>query len=469
MSTKQFLRIIWARKWLVLLLFVLAASGGIAFVLTLPKQYVATSSLVVDMRSDPLMGALSAPLNMATQVDILTSDRVATRVVKMLGVERSPSAVQQWREATGAKIPLDRYFADLLQKGLAVDPGRRSNVITINFASQDAAFAASAANAFAQAAMDVSVEMRVEPARQSATFFDAQTKSLRTGLEAAQAKLSSYQQANGIVVSDERLDSETARYNALTSEIAAAQAANLEALGRQRNTGSELSPDIQQSGAVQGLKGQLAMAETKMNEISGIVGPNHPQRQQLDAQIAGIKQQLAAEMRRVSGGTSVVNRASSQKVVELRALAEAQKKQLLSMRSQRDQIAVLVRDVDTAQRAYDAVSQRVTQVTMESQTNQSMLRLLSQAVEPFAPSRSRQLAGILGSLVGGMLLAAAVAVGLELLTRRVRGMEDLMVLDGVPVIGILRPAASKRPVFRQLSGGRVTNAQSVIPFSGTRQ
>ena len=141
----------------------------------------------------------------------------------------------------------------------------------------------------------------------------------------------------------------------------------------------------------------------------------------------------------------------------------------MSLRSQRDQIAVLVRDVDTAQRAYEAVSQRVTQVTMESQTNQSMLRLLSQAVEPFAPSRSKQLAGILGSLVGGLLLGAAAAIGLELLGRRVRGMEDLMVLQGVPVIGILRPAASKRPVFRQLAGGRSSPSPPLLPISGTHQ
>ena len=71
--------------------------------------------------------------------------------------------------------------------------------------------------------------------------------------------------------------------------------------------------------------------------------------------------------------------------------------------------------------------------------------------------------------MGGLLLSAAVALGLELLSRKVRGMEDLMVLQGVPVIGILRPAASKRPVFRQLAGGRSSLSQPMLPISGTRQ
>ncbi|HJW10914.1 MAG TPA: chain length determinant protein EpsF, partial [Albitalea sp.] len=432
----------------------------------LPKQYVANASLVIDVRPDPILGMLMSQASMATQIEILRSDKVATRVVKILGMENSPNAVQQWREATGARIPLDRYFADLLELGLTVEPLRGSNVVNIAFASQDPAFAAAAANAFAQAAIDTAVEMRVEPARQSATWFDGQTKTLRANLEQAQAKLSKYQQEKGIVVSDERLDLENTRLSALTAQLAAAQAESVDASGRQRGTGSELSPDVQQSAVVQSLKTQLAGAETKLSEISSIVGANHPQRVQLEAQIAELKQQLAAEVRRVSGSTSAVSRASSAKVAELRAMVEAQKKQLLSLRSERDQISVLVRDVETAQRSYDAVSQRQGQMTMESQTNQSMLRLLTQAVQPSEPSNKKRIIGGLGSLIGGLLLGAAVAIGLELLDRRVRGTEDMLVLYGVPVIGVLRSADSKQPVYRQLSGTRPA-PKPALPMPGT--
>ena len=65
------------------------------------------------------------------------------------------------------------------------------------------------------APMDVSVELRVATARQSASFLEDQTKSLRANLEQAQARLSKFQQTKGIVVTDERLDQENARYSAL--------------------------------------------------------------------------------------------------------------------------------------------------------------------------------------------------------------------------------------------------------------
>jgi chain length determinant protein EpsF len=450
----QYLRIIWARKWIVIGLFVVIAAAGIATTLLLPRQYTAETSLVVDIRIDPALGALApalaAPSYMQTQVDILKSERVASRAVKILGVERSAAAVAQWRENTKAKISLERYFADVLERGLSVEPGRGSSIINISFTAPDPIFAQAAANAFAQAYMDVSVELRVAPARQSATFLEDQNKTLRANLEAAQARLSKFQQSKGIVVTDERLDQENARYNTLMTQLAMAQAEQVDTSTRQRNSGGETSPDVMQSPMVVSLKGQIASAETKLSEISSIVGKNHPTRLALEAQIAELKQQLAAETRRVAGGSTVSNRSSGQKVAELQAMVDAQKRQLLSLRSDRDQIAVYQRDVDAAQHAYDAVSQRLGVVNLEGQNNQANTRLLSPAVEPLEPSRPKIPAGIAGSLLAALAVGILAALGLEMLDRRVRAPQDLMVTAGVPVIGVLRPAGSKLPVFRRL-------------------
>jgi uncharacterized protein involved in exopolysaccharide biosynthesis len=211
-----------------------------------------------------------------------------------------------------------------------------------------------------------------------------------------------------------------------------------------------MSPDVLQSPAIQGLKTQLAGAETRLTEISNVVGRNHPSRISLEAQINELKQQLADETRRVAGSASVSNRGSSQKVAELQAMVDAQKKQLLSLRSDHDQIAVYQRDIDTAQRAYDAVSQRLGLLNLEGQNNQANTRLLSPAVEPIEPSRPKILLGIIGSLLGGLAVGFLAALWLEMRDRRVRIPEDLLVMAGVPVIGVLRPVGSKQPVFRRL-------------------
>jgi capsular polysaccharide biosynthesis protein len=76
--------------------------------------------------------------------------------------------------------------------------------------------------------------------------------------------------------------------------------------------------------------------------------------------------------------------------------------------------------------------------------------LLSPAVEPLTPSRPKLLNGVLASLIAGLVAAIAAALALELLDRRVRDPEDLLAIAGVPVVGVLRPATSRRPVYRRL-------------------
>jgi chain length determinant protein EpsF len=455
MTATQILRILWARRWVFLLIFALAGGAGMTYVLLQPKQYVAQVSLLVDVKPDPILGVMmpgmAQPAFMATQVEMIRSERVASRVVKMLGVDRSDTAVQQWREETGAKMPIEVYFAEILLNGLSVEASRGTNFITVSYTAQDPKFAAAAANAFARAFLDVSIDLRVEPARQYAGWFDEQSKVLRTNLEQAQTRLSKYQQEKGIT--DERLEQETARLNMLMGQMLAAQTEQADTRSRLQTSGGEYSPDVQNSAAVQSLKTQLATAQTRLSEISSIVGGNHPQRLALEAQIAELRQQLASEMRRVSGGTAAASRASARKLGELQALVEEQKNRVLSMRSSRDDIQVLVRDVENAQRAYEGARQRLSQLQLESQTDQANVRVMSPATEPADPSLRRQtkLAVLLMGLA--VVLAGGAALGLEVLDRRVRAPEDMFAVEGVPVLGVLRPEGSKLPVYRRLALG----------------
>ena len=131
-------------------------------------------------------------------------------------------------------------------------------------------------------------------------------------------------------------------------------------------------------------------------------------------------------------------------------MLDAQKKLMLALRNDRDQISVFLRDVDTAQRAYEAVTSRVGQFNLESQNNQANTRLLSPAVEPLEPSRPKVKTGVIGSIIAGLAVGLLVAVGWEFLDRRVRDREDLMIIPGVPVIGVLSVDGAKRPTFRRL-------------------
>ncbi len=468
LNLRQILLILRLRWPLVLALFVLVMAVAFVVSLRMPKKYTAETSLLLDIRADPLVATLMPSIAsrefLGTQVEIIQSDRLAGRVAKMLGMTEGPAAVEQWRQGTQGRVPIETYYGSILRNGLTVVPARNTNLIDIGFTGGDPRFVAAAANAFARAYIEFSVELRIEPSRQYGTFFDERLKILRTQLEESQRKLSNFQRERGIIAT-ERVDLESSRLATTMAQLATAQAELAETNSRQRNTGTETSPDVQSSTVVQGLKSELARAETKLQEISSIVGSNHPQRVQLEAQIASIKSQIATEMRRVSGVTATVNRATGQKIAELAAVAEAQKRTVLGLRAQLDEMALLQRDVETAQRAHDAVANRRSQVSLESQADQATARVLTPAVEPLGPS-SPKIAKNMGVAAAlGLALAIAAALGWEMLDRRVRSPADLDFVEGVPVLGVVSPwtDAHRRGQFRPRGPQRLPPADKNYP------
>lgn len=473
MNLRQLLLILRLRWWLVLLVLLLSLGGTLAATLLMPKQYTAETSLLLDIKTDPLlatlMPAMATPAYIATQTEIIRSDRVAGRVVSMLGLAQSPSAVAQWREETEGRVPLESYFGSLLQRGLVVEPGKGSTLLNVSFSGTDPKFAAAAANTFAKAYMDLTVELKLDPAKQYSSFFDDRFKTLRTDLENAQARLSAFQQNKGIIVSAERMDQETARLNALEVSLAGALAESADTSSRQRNAGTETSVDVQQSAIVQGLKSELAKAQTKLSEISSVMGSQHPQRLALEAQISELRQQISAEMRRVSGATSSMNRITGQKIAELRSMVDAQKRTVLNLRAQRDEAAVLLKDLETAQRAYDQVATRRSQLSLESQADQVPVRVLSPAVEPLRPSKPNLPKNMVAALVVGLILGVAAAAALEMVDRRVRSEADLLVMDGVPVLGVLSSKPSTAWYGRRAAlGMRTTPPRLTLDAGGLR-
>ena len=428
MSLHQFLLILRSRYRVALGVLLGTMTLTLLVSLLLPNRYTAVTSVVVDVRTpDPIAGlvlpATAMISYMPTQVDIVNSDRVAQKVVSLLKLDQSPAIKEQWIEATDGNGRLDVWLAELLQSKLTVKPSRESDVINISFVSADPAFSAAVANAFAQAYIDTNVDLKVEPARQYSKWFEAQTKTLRENLERAQARLSDYQQKEGIVVTDERLDSETARLNELTAQLAVTQGQTADSQSKQRAAAN--LPEFTQNIVLQNLRIDVARLEAKQKEAAGNLGANHPQYQRMTAELDALRQKLDAETRHVAGGFVTAGNVGRDKEIALRKLIADQKERLLELRHLRDQSAVLLGDVASAQKALDAVAQRFTQTTLESQTTQTNISVLTPASVPITPSSPKPLLYTLIAALVGLLLGVAAAFGMEMSDRRVRSSDDL--------------------------------------------
>jgi polysaccharide biosynthesis transport protein len=445
MTLQQFLLILRARWVVALLTLLITVATTVAVSLILPKQYTANAAVVVDVKSpDPVTGQLlagmMAPGYMATQIDIINSDRVAQRVVKLLRMEESAAIRQQWQEETEGKGQLLNWLAALLQKNLDVKPSRESNVINIGYTGADPDFSAAVANAFAQAYLDVNLDLKLAPVRQYAAFFDEQSKTARERLDTALAALSTYQQTNGLVAADDRLDYETARLNEISSQLTQIQAQTTDSQSKRQNSKADTVAEVMQSPLINGLKSDIARLEAKLQESNINLGKNHPQTIRNEAELASLRAQLQTETRKITSSIDTTYQVSRQREDELKKAMNAQKAKVLELNKQRDELRVLRNDIDIAQRAFESISQRASQTNVESQNSQTNIAVLNAAAPPNAPSKPRVLLNVLVSIFLGTLLGVGLALMLELANRKVRSADDLAEALDLPVLGSIASA-----------------------------
>jgi len=461
MNVHQFLLILLARKKLILGTLLLTVLLALGWSVVQPRTYEATASVLLNYKGvDPLTGLTMPgqlmPGYMATQMDIIGSKNVALRVVDTLRLGSSPAVVRQFQAATDGKGTVRDWLAELLLRKLDIRPSRESSVVEISFSGADPVFAAAVANAFAEEYQRATVQLKTEPAKNAANYFNEQTRQLRDNLEAAQARLSKYQQEKGIVSLDNnRVDVELSRLNDLSAQLVMAQAAAMEAGSRERAAGSAInSPDVANNALIQNLRVNLAGAEAKLAETGSRFGRNHPQYLSASAEAGRLRAELGSALGTVTRSVGANADVFRQREAELRSELAAQKTRVLELNRTRDELGPLLKDLEGAQRAFDSASQRHAQTRIEAQSEQSDISVLNPAVAPLEPSGPRVLLNTLVSIVLGTILGVGLALALELMARPVRSSDDLKEVLGIPVLGAIawRAPSPRTGRMRRLMG-----------------
>jgi chain length determinant protein EpsF len=468
MTFKHFFAALRYRIWLITAIVGVVLAAVVAVSLSMTPRYSAQSRVLIDVKSpDPVAGSvLPAHLlasYIATQVELIGSERVALRVVERLGLARSPDVIRAYaeRDVKGDES-IELFVARLLLEGLKVRPSKDTNLLDIAFSSLDRQLVAPIANAFVDAYADETVDIRVGPARQSRDFFVEQANQYREVLQKATARLNEFRASRGLTSTDERDDIEMLRLQQLQSQLTEAQNSRIEATRRgdaattARRDGSSAVSEVLGNSLIQSLKGELARTEARLQERSAVYGSDHPEMVRLRREIESIQTRLATETDAIVQSLARTSTVAAQREAELAEQVRRQRAVALGNKTSRETILTLQRDVDLAQRNFDSVSQRVTQASLESQATQANVSVVSRATTPALPSTPNlplnvSIAVVLGSLLG--VLAALVA---ESFHGRIRFAEDLARATGAEVLAILR-SAPVRTLALGRSGGANAN------------
>ncbi len=427
------------KRWRLELVVFLAVLGAIAVWTALsPKSYVATSSVLFDDVSvDPVQGtsggdSLSALLT--TQSDVVQSEAVAAEVVRSQQLA-GPAVISSWQKATGGVGDVNTWYGRQLLGGLQVVPEKSSRVLKIQYRSANPEWSSLLANGFVVSYLDQRLKSKTDPARTYSRWFTERTREVRATLEAAQARLTQFKRQTGIVDSG-TVDAEATRLSELSGQYTGAQASAAE-LNARAGTSVSASPDVQGSGVVQGLRSQIAGKTAQISEMSSNLGPNHPDLIAAKAELSELRARLGGEIGTATRSVQAASAAANSKQATLDRLLQQQRGRMLGLAGDRSKLDVLARDVDSAQAAYNSVTQRLETMRLQAlapSTNAHQLDLASPPVLPSDPNVP--LRALLG-LVLGVLLAVGVGIAAETLRPRIRTATGAAMASGTPVLATL--------------------------------
>ncbi|MDX6750238.1 polysaccharide biosynthesis tyrosine autokinase [Geminicoccaceae bacterium 1502E] len=502
---RSVLRTIARRKWTMALIMATIMSGTALWIARATPYYSADALIVVETRpssivrvDEAVQEVISDKAKVNTEVAVLRSRSLATRVIRELGLDRDPDfapeesidgdpagsrsstghlrafaslaeeAVSEVRdllagarssassgmgatpdrpgghvpapdgaeEAREAAIVLDRFL-----KSLTVESEEGSRLIRIGFTSTTPAKAALIANKLVDSYIESQLETKTEGARRAAAWLEARLAELGETVRLLERDV---QQQRALTGSD-GIDIALQGLAQRNASLVQAQTAAAEARGRYEQVRTILQgrgnvdalPGIIASPNVQALRARQTELLTRLAQLQTSYGDRHPQVLDVRAELAGIGQRLKREIGNILTGMHNEMDVAEKQEAALRDKLEEATREMFELRTADAAIGQTAQRLEANQGLYRNLLERYTEVVALRDNQQADVRIISSAQVPLAPSFPNAPKLMVLSLVGSASLAVLFLVATERLRQSLDTLENVERQIGLPVIGAI--------------------------------
>lgn len=390
-NLREMMRILWRRRWLMLVTFAVVMAGTVLLLSQLTPRYTATAQVMVDPRQQNIVDieqVLSGlPVNAETiqsEIEVLTSRNLAARVIEQNNLLAQP----EFKTAGAAETARNRAV-DIYMERLRVKVAGRSRVIDISFQSGNPALAAQVANSIADLYLTEQLETKFEATRRASAFLDDRLEQLQQAAEQAELEVARYRTESRLGASI----SERQRMNEINTAITQATSDLDQARGR-----------LQQLYALQSGGAQDADTAWLSDPL-----------QKAEADVSSAEQTLARMKQEQQNVQSSV-RDPNESAVKLRTLE---------------------RDAQASRALFETFLNRSKQTREQYGLERADARLISRADVPSSPSFPDKRLFLLLGLVGGLGIALALAFISEQMDGGFRSSDQIESMLGLPAISMM--------------------------------
>lgn len=483
-------------RWACLTVFVLVVGGMMVDSYTQIPTYRAQARMLIEDPSADLGTPADMMRNvpeqdpeiyMETQLRIMRGRDLAQRVAQKLDLSKAPEfngrgptptalargialvkfyAAWPYRLVVSSSLappdplaspasPVDsRSYGDALVSRLSVALVRGSQLVDLTYDSSDPAFAAQAANVFAEEYVAQNLAIKVAALENGATWLTGEVARQQQTVQQSERGLALYREKQDAGALDSSQNIVVARVNQLNDAVTKARTDRIqkEGLWKQIQSAGQDAESISSVIAnpfIQQLKGQVTQLQQDYSRTSERYGEKHPDVLKVTSQFANAERQLEAEIKKATvNAKNDYDAALTQERVLQESLNDS-KVAATDLSRKGVDYSVLERQAQSNREIYNQLLTREKELRVVANSRTNNVRVVDRAEVPGAAFTPNHRSDWLYALAFGLVLGIGIAVGLDYLDDTVKTPEDvtrrlkLRFLDLVPSVpGLHHPLIS---------------------------
>lgn len=480
MTFNQISNIIARRQRVVVTCIMFGLIAGIAAVLTSKQMYLATST--VELLKQPSLAALtpsSAPdttssdalsfnLTLQTDVNLLRSARVASRVIQDLDLENStpefrfsrresPLSAKEKSGPLALSPRRQQHALRSFNKHLKIDPVAGTRLIAVSYEDPDPVLAAQVVNHVVQAFVQDKSQLGSQTASKADDWLQGQLSGMKTDVELSQARVAALQKRSGIFGLDELHNVVTARLEQLNTALANADASLVSkaAIARAASSGNpDLVAGLVNTGSgsnginptlvlLQSLRAQESEAETTLTALTSQFGPNYPRVIEARQRLATVRATAYAEVVKMRARAQAEYEVAKSVRDAAQGALDAQKVDATALSSRAVDYSLAKREADSKEALYQQLRGKLTEAQAFAGLSLSDVNVVDQALVPDKPSNPAVPLYIGAATVAGALLGLLLTFILDTLDASVRDPDELEHTTGATLLALLPKGSGK--------------------------
>jgi protein tyrosine kinase modulator len=454
---------VWSRrKWIALAVFTLTAAAGITLALSLPSIYRATATVIVEQNR----GATAAPGELESRLQLISQEILSrARLEALIGSLRLYPVLRQHApmEAAVGQMRKDIQTESKVQP---TPSGIGSTIaFSISYRGGDPELVAKVSNSLASSYLEEDRKIRGRQTSGAVQTLKTQLDEVKANLQQQEQTLGEFQDEHAGEL-PQSSEANLANLERLQGELRTKTDERLRAVDRRNELlrqldEAEAAPAAASAGASGPVPAasKLARKKDELADLSRHYSEKYPEVIRLKEEVAALERE-AVPAEPVPAATSGAGAATAASRLErlhqsrhdvddeisglrsdegrLRAeLAERIRRLETAPRRQRGYLSI-TRDYQTTRDLYDSLRKRYEEAQLEEDkgggTAFSPFRILDPAIVPTAPAAPNRMLLLFASLVGALVLAAAVAWIADHIDSSLHSADDVRSFTRVPVL-----------------------------------